>query len=343
MATMKQIADLAGVSRGTVDRVLNNRGIVNEETARKVRRIAESLNYTPSIAARSLAAIKRGIKLLYIIPDPERGPFFRKVLEGVLKKAEELSEYGVTVEIAKFGLENLPEIEPVISGAISSGISGVALIAPSIDPFNAAFKTMRDHNIPFVAVNIDSPESGRLAYVGSDVYRSGAAGAGLVRTMSRPGANVVVLESLVSMEQRLNLRSRGFFETMAAESPEINIRDVIPDCDDDYETYALTKSYLASHPDTDVVFVNGAGVYGACRAIENIPREKRPKLICYDLTAQMEPMLKNGVITATICQQPAMQATKPLDILFDYIALGIKPAQDKFFTSTEIIIKENYF
>ena len=83
MATMKQIADLAGVSRGTVDRVLNNRGIVNEETARKVRRIAESLNYTPSIAARSLAAIKRSIKLLYIIPDPERGPFFRKVLESM--------------------------------------------------------------------------------------------------------------------------------------------------------------------------------------------------------------------------------------------------------------------
>ena len=47
MATIKQIANLAGVSRGTVDRVLNTRGTVNPETAAKVREIAALLNYTP--------------------------------------------------------------------------------------------------------------------------------------------------------------------------------------------------------------------------------------------------------------------------------------------------------
>ena len=45
MATIKQIAELAGVSRGTVDRVLNNRGSVNANTAARVREIAEKLNY----------------------------------------------------------------------------------------------------------------------------------------------------------------------------------------------------------------------------------------------------------------------------------------------------------
>jgi LacI family transcriptional regulator len=44
MATIKQIAELAGVSRGTVDRVLNNRGSVNANTAARVREIAEKLN-----------------------------------------------------------------------------------------------------------------------------------------------------------------------------------------------------------------------------------------------------------------------------------------------------------
>ena len=44
MATIKQIAEMAGVSRGTVDRVLNNRGSVNANTAARVREIAEKLN-----------------------------------------------------------------------------------------------------------------------------------------------------------------------------------------------------------------------------------------------------------------------------------------------------------
>ena len=50
MATIKQIAEMAGVSRGTVDRVLNNRGSVNANTAARVREIAEKLNYKPNKA-----------------------------------------------------------------------------------------------------------------------------------------------------------------------------------------------------------------------------------------------------------------------------------------------------
>ena len=58
MATIKEIAELAGVSRGTVDRVLNNRGMVNPDTARKVKEIANALNYKPNKAGLILSAQK---------------------------------------------------------------------------------------------------------------------------------------------------------------------------------------------------------------------------------------------------------------------------------------------
>ncbi len=47
MVTMKSIAEICGVSRGTVDRALNGRGRVNSETADKIRQIAKELGYTP--------------------------------------------------------------------------------------------------------------------------------------------------------------------------------------------------------------------------------------------------------------------------------------------------------
>ena len=55
MATIKEIAALAGVSRGTVDRVLNDRGAVNPETAEKIRKIAKELDYKPNRAGLVLS------------------------------------------------------------------------------------------------------------------------------------------------------------------------------------------------------------------------------------------------------------------------------------------------
>ena len=63
MATLKEIADLAGVSRGTVDRVLNHRGSVNPQTEKKILEIVQALDYKPNKAGIVLAAQKKNLKL----------------------------------------------------------------------------------------------------------------------------------------------------------------------------------------------------------------------------------------------------------------------------------------
>ena len=87
MATIKQIAELAGVSRGTVDRVLNNRGSVNANTAARVREIAEKLNYKPNKAGLMLAAQKKNLKIGVIL-FPDSNPFFSEVLDSIKSKAQ---------------------------------------------------------------------------------------------------------------------------------------------------------------------------------------------------------------------------------------------------------------
>ena len=75
MATIKEIAELAGVSRGTVDRVLNNRGSVNAKTAEKILEIAKAVDYKPNRAGLALAAQKRRLKLGVILFG-NSNPFF---------------------------------------------------------------------------------------------------------------------------------------------------------------------------------------------------------------------------------------------------------------------------
>ena len=96
MATMKEIAALSGVSRGTVDRVLNHRGSVHPDTAARVLKIAKQLNYQPNKAGLMLAAQKKNLKIGVILFQ-DTNPFFQEVLKGVYAKAEELAGYNCQV------------------------------------------------------------------------------------------------------------------------------------------------------------------------------------------------------------------------------------------------------
>ena len=86
MATIKEIAALAGVSRGTVDRVLNHRGAVHPKTAEKILEIAQALDYRPNRAGIVLAAQKRKLKLGVVLLG--RGnPFYEDVLLTTLMQS----------------------------------------------------------------------------------------------------------------------------------------------------------------------------------------------------------------------------------------------------------------
>ena len=181
MATIKQIAELAGVSRGTVDRVLNNRGSVNANTAARVREIAEKLNYKPNKAGLMLAAQKKNLKIGVIL-FPDSNPFFSEVLEGVNAKAKELSAYNFTVLIRQVPFDETEQFN-TMEALLAEGINGLV-----IAPFNSLYiaaeiDRLTEMNIPVITVNTDIL-SRRIAYVGSNYRLSGQTAAGLVSLMT---------------------------------------------------------------------------------------------------------------------------------------------------------------
>ena len=119
MATIKQIAEKAGVSRGTVDRVLNNRSGVNEETARRVLEIARLLDYKPNKAGKALAAQKNKF-LIGIMVFSRKNPYFDAVIRGFEEKAEELTFYGLEILIKRVPYNHEAQIDAIM--AIESGM-----------------------------------------------------------------------------------------------------------------------------------------------------------------------------------------------------------------------------
>ena len=90
MVTIVDIAKKAGVSRGTVDRVLHDRGRVSPEKAELVKRCAQEMGYQPNIAARGLAARKKRLRFGFCYMVGRLAPFYIKVYEEAKKYAETL-------------------------------------------------------------------------------------------------------------------------------------------------------------------------------------------------------------------------------------------------------------
>ncbi len=153
MATIKEIAALAGVSRGTVDRVLNNRGSVNPITAEKVREIAKALNYKPNKAGLALAAQKKKVKLGVILFSTDN-PFFADVLKGVNEKAQDLAGYNCTVLVKQIPI-NVDAQLRAIDELLQEEVSGIALAPQNDDRIRLRINTLYEQGIPVVTLNTD--------------------------------------------------------------------------------------------------------------------------------------------------------------------------------------------
>lgn len=338
MATIKEIAELAGVSRGTVDRVLNKRGSVNPQTAEKILEIAQALDYKPNRAGLVLAAQKKNLKIGVILFG-EGNPFFDEVIDGIRHKEEELACYNCAVTIRRVAVDTDEQLR-VIDEMIRDGINGIA-ISPTNDARLAAkIDELFRQGIPVVALNTDIKNCKRLAFVGSNYYQTGATAAGLMRLIAK-GDDVNVGIIAGSSEVLCHTERIAGFQHATKKYRHINIVETIMNEDDDFISYDMTTKLLEKHPEINALFFAAGGVYGGCRSVLALGRSQNTTIVTYDRVATTKEMVMKDVISATICQEPFVQGSKPLDILFNYLATGELPAQEYYYTAVDIRIKEN--
>lgn len=338
MATMKEIAELSGVSRGTVDRVLNHRGIVNPETERKVLEIAKLLDYQPNKAGIALAAQKKKLKIGVLLFGADN-PFFDEVMDGLHKKLDELSIYGCTLAIRRIPFELDTQLS-VIDELLSEQIHGLILSPYNDTKIQERIDELWEQGIPCVTVNTDIPDSKRIAYVGSDYYKCGQTAAGLLSLMTGGSSRVGVVtgsHNILCHEERVS----GFTDLLEKKHPQIQVVDVLENNDDDYKSYEAVTTLLEQHPETTALFFTAAGVYGGCRAILNAALPHPLKVVTFDAVPSTREMMELGIISATICQQPEEQGARSLALLVDYLLTGKLPEETLVHMELSIKIKEN--
>ena len=182
--TIKQIAEVAQVSRGTVDRALNHRPGVKAEVAARVRRIADDLGYKPDVAARSLASKRYVRKKIGILLCSEGNPFFEDVLQGINNARQELNHLGVESEVKSIkGFDAQAQIEK-IEEFVREGVNGIVLTPVNTPEVAEALNRVIADGIHIVTINTDIPGVKKMAYVGCDYVTGCCVGGELLGMMS---------------------------------------------------------------------------------------------------------------------------------------------------------------
>lgn len=338
MATIKEIAALAGVSRGTVDRVLNNRGSVNPATAEKINEIAKALDYKPNKAGLALAAQKKKIKLGVILFSTDN-PFFADVLKGVNEKTKDLAGYNCTVLVKQIPI-NVDAQLNAIDELIREDANGIALAPQNDDRIRIRINELFEQGIPVVTLNTDIENSTRIAYVGSNYTKSGRTAAGLLRLMTHGDVRIGIITGSADILCHTE-RIAGFTDALKPYHEHMHIISVAETQDDEIASYEQTARLLNEHPEINALFFAAGGVYGGCRAITSLGLAGKLRVVAFDKAETTEQFLQDGVLSAVICQQPHIQGKKPLDLLFHYLTSGELPDREYYYTAVDIRILEN--
>ena len=316
MTTIKEIARLSGVSRGTVDRVLNNRDGVSEETAARVKAIAKQLGYKPNKAGMALAAQKKKY-LIGIIVFSRKNPFFDKVIEGFTERAEELAFFGCEVTVKRVAYH--PEAQmSAIEACVEEGVQGLIITPYNDNKVCDKLNSLIDDGIPVITVNSDAENVRRIAYVGSDYYNSGAAAGALMQLMTHDKVNIGIIlgdRNILCHSQR----EAGFTDRLT-EDARFNIVSCEENYDDDLKSFDIVSNMLSKHPEINGLYFTAAGVYGGCRAIQELAIGRDIRVITHDDVPTTIDMLDKGIITATICQEPEWQGARSLELMFNYLS-----------------------
>ncbi len=338
---IKDIARLAQVSPGTVDRVIHNRGEVSEKTRNKIREIIEELNYQPDILARTLAS-KKSFQFAVLMPvSVNENDFWNSPRLGIDKALNEVSPFGVQVRPYYFDQFDNSSFKEK-SNQILREKPDAILFAPVFPAESISFlQQCREFNIPLILFNSNLEEAEEVFYIGQDALQSGYLGAKLLSYGLKSDDDILIVNIAGRKDNHNHIlrRERGFRKYFA-DHPEIKSNvitiDCVQDCGENFDkqfSQALEKYRVSA------AFVTNSRVYEVADYIEKHDIDTI-SLLGYDLLPQNVKALKNGIIDFLISQKPEQQGYMGIMTLFNKLVLQ-KDVSQKQYISIDILTREN--
>lgn len=335
--TIKQIAEIAGVHRSTVDKVLHDREGVSPEVSQRVKNIIDELGYKPNIFGKALACQNKPLLIAVMLLKVDA---IEEIKVGIEVAYSEYNNFGLKIEY--YLTNNLDEEEQLHTLKLlkNKKISGLIISPLLSESVKSAIDDIVDTGVPVVTINSDIPNSKRMCFVGQSMSSAGRVAGELMGEILNGNGKVAIITSTCSLW--CSSERQKTFETVIEERyPGIKIVDVIETFEQRMVSFQKTLTLLKSVEDLKGIYITCGTVGEVGKAVKLLNKARQVKIISFDLYPEIVELVKEGIINFTIGQDLFGQGYKSVKVLFEFLFFNQKTKTEHIKTAIDIRLKEN--
>ncbi len=311
--TVSDVARAAGVSAATVDRVINARLPVREDTTRRVLDAAQKLGFHATGLIRGRLREQLPAYAIGVLLQQPEDPFYRELAER-LERAITGSRVFRGIARLDFWTRDDPGDIAERLRRLGRRSQAVALVSPDHAPVAAAIAELAGRGVPVFSLLSDCAPAVRTSYLGIDSRKAGRTAGWLVRQCAGRGGKVAVILGSHRFHGH-ELREIGFRSYFREHAPQFVVLDAVVNSESDAATEEAVLTLIEAHPDLVGVYVAGGGTAGGIAALRRIEPARRPALVCPALTPEVRTALAEGIVSAAVCEPVDRLAERLVELI----------------------------
>lgn len=311
--TAKDLAEAAGVSLATVDRVLNERPNVSPKAAKRVAEAIERIGFVRNPAAVALARNKT-YRFRFVLPT-SGDQYLAELIARVGEAKEALRADSTEVEAARIPMSDPHHVAKYLSAIDSEALDGVAVMAPESPQVRDALVRLVERGVKVVQFLSGQERLERADYVGVDNFAAGATAGKITGRFvaARPGKIMVVAETMMALDSIQ--RRLGFDSVINSQFPHLESLPSLETYADEKRADLIIRRTLEHNPDILAVYVLSAEARVPLTAVWNAQEARPLTVIAHERTPFSEQALMDERIDAVIAQDPGHAVRSALRIM----------------------------
>ena len=342
--TVTDVAKLSGVSIGTVDRVLHNRGEVSDKTKAKVKAAIKELGYEMNLNA-SLLAKKDDLMIASIQPEHDKGDYWDNICTGYKLGREDCKKFGTQGKVWFFSQYDSESFRKTCEEVLAANPDGV--IFPPFFPEEAEKFTeeLVRKKIPYVLIDTKLPNDKHLAFFGTQMYRSGELCGSLLTERCRKEdvkevLNIRILRDKDKRSDPTVNRRKGFLAFMTEHFPDCKIYNLFIDPLDKDSSDRKLQEFLDEHPDLKLIAMLSSRIHLTCDVLSKNRREDM-RIIAFDNLDKNIEALKNGTVDVLIASKITKLSYSAYSLLSEHLAMKNEVTERDHHLHLDILTKYN--
>ena len=339
---IKDIALRAGVSVGTVDRVLHKRPNVSKGSLEKVEKALEEMDYEPNVYASALA-YNKDYTFICIIPQHESEAYWEEIEEGVKEATRHRRDFHITLRMLYYERFNEQSFIEATSQCFDAQPDGVVVVPAKLELTRDFTEALAERQTPFILLDSFLPDLKPLAFFGQDSFQSGYFAARMLMLIASREQEIMLMKQLkdghIGSKQQNN-RETGFRHYMRDHFPGIAITEVNLPLDGTREEFDdILEQFFTTHPHVHhcITFNSKAHLVGQFLLRTN---RRQVQIMGYDMVPKNAECVRQGSISFLIAQHAFMQGFSCVETLFQAIVLK-KEVTPVNYMPIELLTREN--